>query len=142
MGFGVPAAIAAKAHDPSRFVLCFAGDGDFQMNGTELGAAMQAGLAPVFIVLNNSSYGTIRMHQERTYPERVSGTDIVNPDFAALAKAYGMHGETVLKTADFADAFERSRNAPKGAVIEIRIPTEAISPRATVSGLRAAARST
>ena len=141
MGFGVTAALAAKAYDPDRFVLCFAGDGDFQMNGNELGAAMQAGLYPVFIILNNASYGTIRMHQERTYPERVSGTDIVNPDFAALARAYGIHGEAVTHTGEFAAAFERASASPTGGVIELQIETEALSPRATISGLRAAAKS-
>jgi acetolactate synthase-1/2/3 large subunit len=137
MGFGVPAAIAAKAHDPSRFVLCIAGDGDFQMNGNELGAALQAKLAPVIIILNNASYGTIRMHQERSYPERVSGTDIVNPDFAALARAYGFHGETVDRTDQFAAAYSRACDAQSGAVIEIKVATEAISPRETISSLRA-----
>jgi acetolactate synthase-1/2/3 large subunit len=140
MGFGVPAAIAAKAYDPARFVICIAGDGDFQMNGNELGAAMQAGLFPLFIVVNNNSYGTIRMHQERHYPARVSGTDIVNPDFAALAQAYGFHGETVTRTDQFAAAFARAAASPTGAVIEVVIATEAISPRATVSGLRAATK--
>ena len=140
MGFGVPAAIAAKAYDPARFVICIAGDGDFQMNGNELGAAMQAGLFPLFIVVNNNSYGTIRMHQERHYPARVSGTDIVNPDFAALAQAYGFHGETVTRTDQFAAAFARAAASPTGAVIEVVIATEAISPRVTVSGLRAATK--
>jgi acetolactate synthase-1/2/3 large subunit len=102
---------------------------------------MQAGLYPVFIILNNASYGTIRMHQERTYPERVSGTDIVNPDFAALARAYGIHGETVTHTGEFAAAFERASASPTGGVIELQIETEALSPRATISGLRAAAKS-
>ena len=141
MGFGVTAALAAKAHDPDRFVLCFAGDGDFQMNGNELGAAMQAGLYPVFIILNNATYGTIRMHQERTYPWRVSGTDIVNPDFSALARAYGIHGERVTRTDEFAAAFQRACASPTGGVIELPIATEALSPRATIAGLRAAAKS-
>ncbi|HCI19488.1 MAG TPA: thiamine pyrophosphate-binding protein, partial [Alphaproteobacteria bacterium] len=139
MGFGVPAALAAKAHDSSRFVLCFAGDGDFQMNGTELGTALQAGLHPVILILNNSSYGTIRMHQEREYPARVSGTEIVNPDYVALAGAYGFHGERVTRTDDFAAAYARALAAPAGAIIEIVIDTEAIAPRSTISDLRAAA---
>ena len=139
MGFGVPAALAAKAHDSNRFVLCFAGDGDFQMNGTELGTALQAGLHPVILVLNNSSYGTIRMHQEREYPARVSGTEIVNPDYVALAGAYGFHGERVTRTDDFASAYARALAAPAGAIIEIVIDTEAIAPRSTISDLRAAA---
>ena len=94
MGYGVPAAIAAKANHPDRLVVCFAGDGDFQMNCQELGSAMQAGCQPVILILNNGTYGTIRMHQERDYPERVSGTELKNPDFVALAKAYGATPES------------------------------------------------
>ena len=139
MGFGLPAALAAKAHDSGRFVLCFAGDGDFQMNGAELGTALQSGLHPVILILNNSSYGTIRMHQERTYPARISGTEIVNPDYVALAGAYGFHGERVTRTDDFAAAFERALDAATGAIVEIVIDTEAIAPRTTISALREAA---
>ena len=139
MGFGLPAALAAKAHDSGRFVLCFAGDGDFQMNGAELGTALQAGLHPVILILNNSSYGTIRMHQERAYPARISGTEIVNPDYVALAGAYGFHGERVTRTDDFAAAFERALDAATGAIVEIVIDTEAIAPRTTISALREAA---
>ena len=139
MGFGLPAALAAKAHDGGRFVLCFAGDGDFQMNGAELGTALQAGLHPVILILNNSSYGTIRMHQERAYPARVSGTEIVNPDYVALAGAYGFHGERVTRTDDFAAAFERALDATTGAIVEIVVDTEAIAPRSTISALREAA---
>jgi acetolactate synthase-1/2/3 large subunit len=140
MGYGVPAAIAAKAHDPKRFVLCFAGDGDFQMNGNELGSAMQAGLQPVILIVNNGTYGTIRMHQERHYPERVSGTELANPDFVTLAKAYGFYGETVEKTADFADAFARALASDTGAVLDLVISTEAITPRQTIDDLRSAGR--
>ncbi|MEX0502079.1 thiamine pyrophosphate-dependent enzyme [Alphaproteobacteria bacterium LSUCC0719] len=139
MGFGLPAALAAKVHDPSRFVLCFAGDGDFQMNGTELGTALQSGLNPVILIINNSSYGTIRMHQERHYPTRVSGTEIVNPDYMAIAAAYGFHGERVIRTEEFTAAWERACAAPSGAIVEIVTATEAISPRTTISALRAAA---
>ncbi len=139
MGFGLPAALAAKVHDPSRFVLCFAGDGDFQMNGNELGTALQSGLNPVILIINNSSYGTIRMHQERHYPARVSGTEIVNPDYMAIASAYGFHGERVTRTDEFAAAYERACAAPSGAIVEIVTATEAISPRTTISALRAAA---
>jgi len=138
MGYGVPAAIAAKAHDPKRFVLCFAGDGDFQMNGNELGSAMQAGLQPVILIVNNGTYGTIRMHQERHYPERVSGTELVNPDFVTLAKAYGFYGERVEKTADFVDAFARALASDTGAVLDLVISTEAITPRQTIDDLRRA----
>ena len=140
MGFGVPAAIAAKAHDPSRMVVCFAGDGDFQMNHNELGAAMQAGLYPIILILNNGTYGTIRMHQERSYPTRVSGTDIVNPDFVKLAESYGFYGERVSRTSEFPDAFARAMSAPTGAILELMIDPDGISPRATITGLRAASK--
>ena len=139
MGFGLPAALAAKVQDPSRFVLCFAGDGDFQMNGNEMGTALQSGLNPVILIINNASYGTIRMHQEREYPARVSGTAIVNPDYMAIAAAYGFHGERVTATGQFADAFARACDSPTGAIVEIVTATEAISPRTTISALRAAA---
>jgi acetolactate synthase-1/2/3 large subunit len=140
MGYGVPAAIAAKAHDPSRFVLCFAGDGDFQMNGNELGSAMQCGLQPIILIVNNGTYGTIRMHQERNYPERVSGTELVNPDFVTLAKAYGFYGERVENTADFADAFARACASKTGAVLDLIVSTEGITPRQTINDLRQASR--
>ena len=93
MGYGLPAAIAAKLRHPGRTVVCFAGDGDLQMVLAELGTAMQTGAAPVVLVLDNGAYGTIRMHQERRYPGRVSGTELQNPDFAAIARAYGFHAE-------------------------------------------------
>jgi acetolactate synthase-1/2/3 large subunit len=137
MGYGIPAAVAAKAAAPDRFVLCFAGDGDFQMNGNELGTAMQSGLQPVILVINNGSYGTIRMHQEREYPARVSGTELVNPDFVTLAKAYGFYGERVENTADFAGAFARARESKTGALLELVLATEAITPRQTIDDLRA-----
>ncbi|XDZ63137.1 thiamine pyrophosphate-dependent enzyme [Alphaproteobacteria bacterium LSUCC0396] len=140
MGYGVPAAIAAKAYDPSRFVLCFAGDGDFQMNGNELGSAMQCGLQPIILIVNNGTYGTIRMHQERNYPERVSGTELVNPDFVTLAKAYGFYGERVENTADFADAFARACASKTGAVLDLIVSTEGITPHQTINDLRQASR--
>jgi acetolactate synthase I/II/III large subunit len=136
MGYGVPAAIAAKANHPDRLVVCFAGDGDFQMNCQELGSAMQAGCQPVILILNNGTYGTIRMHQERTYPERVSGTELQNPDFVTLAKAYGFHGERVETTADFAAAFERACASKTGAVLDLAVSAEALSPRQTLSQMR------
>ncbi|MGB2206465.1 MAG: thiamine pyrophosphate-dependent enzyme, partial [Candidatus Puniceispirillaceae bacterium] len=117
MGAGVPAAIAAKARHPDRTVLCFAGDGDFQMNGNELGTAMQENIQPIILILNNGTYGTIRMHQERTYPNRVSGTDLVNPDFVALASAYGFYGERVSNTDEFRAAFDRALASPTGAIL-------------------------
>ncbi len=139
MGYGVPAAIAAKVAQPDACVVCFAGDGDFQMSIPELGCAMQAGAQPVVLVINNRSYGTIRMHQERHYPGRVSFTEIENPDFVAIAQAYGMHGEQVTVTADFPDAFARALASPTGAVLDLVIDTESLTPRQTLSQIRAAA---
>lgn len=137
MGAGIPAAVAAKLAEPQRFVLCFAGDGDFQMTGLELGTALQYGAAPIILVLNNGTYGTIRMHQEREYPGRVSGTEIINPDFAMFGRAYGLHGETVKRTEDFAAAFDRACASPTGAVLELIVDKEGISPKTTISELRA-----
>lgn len=137
MGYGLPAAVMAKGLFPERQVVCFAGDGDFQMNGQELATAKQLGVGPVVLVLNNGTYGTIRMHQERHFPNRVSGTDLVNPDFAALAQAYGMLGEKIERTEDFAPAFERALSHGAGAVLEITIATEALTPRLTVADLHA-----
>jgi acetolactate synthase-1/2/3 large subunit len=107
------------------------------MCGQEIATARQYNLAIVFIVINNGTYGTIRMHQEKFYPRRVSGTDLINPDFAALGKAYGLTGEVVEKTEQFAPAFERALNFNGPAMIEVRIEQDQISPRATLSGLRA-----
>jgi acetolactate synthase-1/2/3 large subunit len=136
MGYGLPAAIAAKLRRPEREVICFAGDGCLQMTLQELGTAAERGAAIRVIVADNGSYGTIRMHQERAYPGRVSATDIVNPDFAALAAAYGFHAERVETTADFPAAFERARAAPGPALIHLRTDVERITPAATLSGLR------
>ncbi|MBS0244298.1 MAG: thiamine pyrophosphate-binding protein, partial [Proteobacteria bacterium] len=108
MGYGLPAAIAAKLADPTRTVINFAGDGCFMMTSQELATAVQYGLGVVTIVVNNGMYGTIRAHQERQYPDRVSGTQLVNPDFAAFARAFGAHGETVLRTDEFKPALERA----------------------------------
>lgn len=138
MGYGIPAAIAAKVVHPERRVVCFAGDGDFQMTCQELATAAQAGSQPVILILNNGIYGTIRAHQERNYPERVSGTEMVNPDFSALARAYGFHGERVERTEDFADAFARACASPTGAVLDLVISPEALTPRVTLSQMRAA----
>jgi len=136
MGYGLPAAVAAKAVHPDRTVVCFAGDGCFLMNGQELATAVQYGLAIIVIVVNNGMYGTIRMHQEREYPTRVHGTDLRNPDFAALARAYGAHGETVETTEQFGPAFERAAASGKPALIEIRLDPEAITPRLGLSQIR------
>lgn len=140
MGFGVPAAIAAKVAHPDRTVVCFAGDGDFQMNCQELGTAMQADAQPIILILNNGMYGTIRMHQERHYPERVSGTSLDNPDFVILAKAYGFHAERVDTTDAFAAAFERAFASTTGAVLELAISSEALTPRQTLSQMRSLAK--
>ncbi|MFC3181936.1 thiamine pyrophosphate-binding protein [Cypionkella sinensis] len=140
MGYGVPAAIAAKVAYPARRVVCFAGDGDFQMNCQELATAAQAGAQPIILIVNNGIYGTIRAHQERHYPARVSGTTMVNPDFAALARAYGFHGERVERTEDFAAAFQRALASETGAVLDLNVSPEAITPRQTLSQMRAAAQ--
>jgi acetolactate synthase-1/2/3 large subunit len=139
MGYGIPAAVAAKVAFPERTVVCFAGDGDFQMTCAELGTALQAGAQPIILILNNGTYGTIRAHQERTYPARVSGTDLVNPDFSALARAYGFHAERVDRTADFPAAFARARASRTGAVLDLALSPEALTPRQTLSQMRAAA---
>lgn len=136
MGYGLPAAIAAKLAHPGRMAVCFAGDGCFLMSGQELATAVQYGLDILVIVVNNGMYGSIRMHQERHYPGRVCGTDLVNPDFAQLARAYGAHGETVERTDDFPAAFERAAAAGRPALIELRISQEALSPRTTIAALR------
>ena len=120
-------------------MVSFSGDGCFLMNGQELATAVQYKLAVIFIVVNNSMYGTIRMHQEREFPARVHATSLVNPDFAALAAAYGLHGEVVEKTSDFVPAFERALAAGKPALLELRIDPEAISTRTTLSAIRAQA---
>jgi len=136
MGYGTPAAVAAKALHPDREVIAFAGDGCFLMNGQEFATAVQYDLPIIVIVVNNGIYGTIRMHQEREYPSRVVATDLKNPDFAALARAYGGHGETVAKTADFAPAFERARASGKPAIVEIKLDPEAITPTRTLTQIR------
>jgi acetolactate synthase-1/2/3 large subunit len=139
MGYGVPAAVAAKALHPDRTVVCLAGDGCFLMSAQELATAVQYQLSVVFIVVNNSMYGTIRMHQEREYPGRVHGTTLVNPDFAAYAKSFGAHGETVEATSEFAPALERALKASRPALIELRIDPEAITPNTTLSTIRSQA---
>jgi acetolactate synthase-1/2/3 large subunit len=124
---------------PGRRVLSFAGDGCFMMNGHELATAIQHDARVIFIVVNNGMYGTIRMHQERHYPGRVSGTALHNPDFAALARAYGLHAEVVQATAEFADAFVRAEQAGKAALIEIRVDPQALTPRQSLDQIRAQA---
>ena len=137
MGYGLPAAIAAKLEYPNRCVVCFAGDGDFQMNCQELGTALQSDARPIVLIINNGTYGTIRMHQEKHYPVRVSGTDIKNPDFVILAKAYGCFAERVEKTTEFRAAFQRALSSPTGAVLDLQVAIEAITPNSTINELRA-----
>jgi acetolactate synthase-1/2/3 large subunit len=140
MGYGVPAGVAAKIAHPERIVVSFNGDGDFLMNGQEIATAVQFGANVIFIVVNNSMYGTIRMHQEREYPERVYGTALVNPDFAAFARSFGLHGETVEETAAFAPAFERALAAGKPALIEVKIDPQAITTTTTLDVIRSKAK--
>jgi acetolactate synthase-1/2/3 large subunit len=136
MGYGVPAAVAAKIARPDRMVVSLAGDGCFLMNGQEFATAVQHGANVVIVVVDNGMYGTIRMHQEREYPTRVHGTELRNPDFAAYARAFGGHGETVEKTADFQPAFERAVAAGKPAIIHVKTDPEALTSRITLSKLR------
>jgi acetolactate synthase-1/2/3 large subunit len=139
MGYGVPAAIAAKLVHPERIVVCVAGDGDFSMTGQELGTAVQYGAPVIVLVVDNGMLGTIRAHQERHYPGRVSATDLVNPDFAALGRAYGGFGERVDRAEDFPAAFERALEAGVPSVLHLVVDPEAITPRQTIAELRAAA---
>lgn len=136
MGYGLPAAVAAKIVHPERAVVCAAGDGCFLMNGQELATAVQYDAAIIVLVFDNGMYGTIRMHQEREYPGRVSGTDLKNPDFAALARSYGALGFTVNTMAEFDTAFAEAEASGKPSLLHIRIDPEAISPTTTISKLR------
>ena len=136
MGYGVPAAVAAKALDPGKTVVCFAGDGCFLMNGQEFATAVQYGLAIIVVVVDNGMYGTIRMHQEREFPGRVSATNLKNPDFAAYAVAFGGHGERVETTEAFAPAFERAIASGKPAILHCLIDPEAITPAMTLTAIR------
>jgi acetolactate synthase I/II/III large subunit len=139
MGYGVPAAVAMKTLYPERTVLAVNGDGDFLMNGQEFATAAQYKLPIICLVLDNSTFGTIRMHQEREYPGRVSATTLVNPDFAAMARSFGGFGATVEKTADFAPAFQAAEASGLPAIIHVKFDAEGITPTATLSGIRAKA---
>jgi acetolactate synthase I/II/III large subunit len=136
MGYGLPAAVAAALRFKDRPVVCVSGDGDFLMNGQELATAAARGLDLLVILVDNGSYGTIRMHQERDYPKRVSGTDLANPDFAALARAYGAWAETVEKTADFAPALDRALGQRGIRLLHLKTDVEQISNQTTISKLR------
>jgi acetolactate synthase I/II/III large subunit len=136
MGYGFPAAIAAKVAKPEREVVCFAGDGDFLMSGNEMATAVQYGANVVTVVVDNGSYGTIRMHQEREYPGRVEATDLRNPDFAAYARSFGAWATTIERTEDFPAAFAAARGAEAPALIHVRTDVENIAPGRTLSQLR------
>ena len=139
MGFGLPAAVAAQRLFPKRTVVCFAGDGDFLMNGQEFATAVQYGLPVIVVVIDNGMYGTIRMHQERMYPGRVIGTALRNPDFAALARAFGGHGETIEETTQFLPAYERALASGLPSILHVKVDPEAITPTTTLSAIRAQA---
>lgn len=136
MGYGLPAAIAAKLAHPEQPVVCFAGDGCFAMTFNELGTAVQYGLPMVILIANNGMFGTIRMHQERTYPGRPNGTSLVNPDFAALARAHGAFGASVSRSEDFEAVFREALAADAPFVIDLKLDPEAITPMDTLSGVR------
>jgi acetolactate synthase I/II/III large subunit len=136
MGYGVPAAVAAKLVHPGRVVVGFCGDGGFMMTGQELATALGEGVGPIILLFNNAMYGTIRMHQERRFPGRVVGTALQNPDFTALIRAYGGFGASVARTEAFAPAFEEAMASGRPAVIELRMDPEMITTRTTLSALR------
>jgi acetolactate synthase-1/2/3 large subunit len=128
MGMGVPAAVAAKMVRPHAPAVYIGGDGDFLMNGQELATAVQYGLDPVFIIIDNGKYGTIRGNQESRYPGRVSGTTLRNPDFAAMAETYGAHGERVASTKEFGPALDRALTAGRASVVHILVGPESLGP--------------
>jgi acetolactate synthase I/II/III large subunit len=136
MGYGLPAALAMQTLYPERPVVCVAGDGDFLMTGQDFATAVQYKLPVVVLVADNGIYGTIRMHQERDYPGRVIATDLHNPDFVGYALAFGGYGAVVEKTADFPAAFAAARASGKPAIIHLKIDPEAITPSATLTGIR------
>lgn len=136
MGYGVPAAVAGKLRAPDRPVVALAGDGDFMMNGQELATAIQHGADILVLIVDNGTYGTIRMHQEREYPTRLSGTRLHNPDFAALGRAYGAWAETVETTAEFAPALDRALAQSGVRLLHLKTDIEFITPGLTVTGIR------
>ena len=138
MGYGVPAGIAASLAG-CRTVLTMTGDGDFLMNGQELATAVQHGARTIVVLINNGMYGTIRMHQEREYPQRISGTPLANPDFTALARAYGYEGVRITHTAQFEPALLAALERPQGTLIEIMLDPEVITTRGTLSAIRRSA---
>ena len=140
MGYAIPAAVGAKLQNPEAPVVAFCGDGDFLMTAQELATSVQYEAPIIVVVINNGMLATIRMHQERTYPDRPSATDLVNPDFAAYARAFGGFGSIIERTEDFPGAFERALASGVPAVLELRVDPEAILPHATLSEIRRAAR--
>ena len=136
MGYGVPAAVAANLRWPERTVVALAGDGDFLMNGQELATAVQHDASLLVIVVDNGAYGTIRMHQEREFPRRVSATALHNPDFAALARAYGCWAETIEATADFAPALDRAMAVPGVRMLHLKTDVEVITATTTLEAIR------
>jgi acetolactate synthase-1/2/3 large subunit len=137
MGYGVPAAVAMQRLHPTRKVISINGDGDFLMNGQEFAAAVQYNLPIIVMVFDNGIYGTIRMHQERDYPGRVTATSLINPDFAALARSYGGFGATVEKTEDFAAAFRAAEESGLPSLLHVKFDAEGITPVTTLSDIRA-----
>jgi acetolactate synthase-1/2/3 large subunit len=140
MGYGLPAAVAAALRFKDRTVVCVSGDGDFLMNGQELATAAQFGADVLIVLVDNGSYGTIRMHQERDYPKRISATELKNPDFAALASAFGGWAQTVETTADFVPALEAALKRKGIRLIHCRTDVEEISNQTTISKLRGRAQ--
>jgi acetolactate synthase-1/2/3 large subunit len=136
MGYGVPAAVAAKLVHPDRLVVGFCGDGGFMMTGQEIATSMLEGVGPIILVFNNAMYGTIRMHQERRFPGRVVGTALKNPDFLGIARAYGIFGASVSRTEEFAPAFEEAAAGKGPAIIELKMDPEMITTRTTLSEIR------
>ena len=140
MGYAIPAAVAAKLHAPEAPVVAFCGDGDFLMTAQELATAVQYEAPIIVVVVNNGMLATIRMHQERTYPDRPSGSDLVNPDFAAYARAFGGFGATIQRTEDFPEAFEQALASGLPSVLELQVDPEALLPHATLTEVRQSAQ--
>lgn len=136
MGYGVPAAVGASLAHPGRIVVGFCGDGGFMMTGQEIATALAEGAAPIILVFDNGMYGTIRMHQERRFPGRIVGTTLRNPDFLALARAYGAFAAEIRRTEEFAPAFEEAVAARRAAIITLKIDPEVITTRTTLSAIR------
>ena len=136
MGYGLPAAIAAKLAEPEKTVLAFAGDGCFQMTMQEFGTAVEFGAAVIVLLIDNGMYGTIRMHQEQNFPGRISATNLFSPDFAALAQSYGAFGATVERGEDFANAFNDALNSTGPALIHIKVDPDAITPTLSLASMQ------